>query len=76
MDKRTSLLLGSLFVISSGFIYALERINSHVYWLGQVLAKINGSFPIKPDMPGITENWFVILFLALGLIFYIGAWKK
>ncbi|MFD2762489.1 hypothetical protein [Lentibacillus juripiscarius] len=47
MNKNTSLILGSLFILASGLIYTIERLSSYVYWLAQINT---GSWQTNPGI--------------------------
>lgn len=63
-------IVGCILLITSGLIFTFERFLSIFYWIGQAApVKINGSghYPSNPTMPGLFDNFFVILFLVMGL---------
>jgi hypothetical protein len=72
MNKNTFLILGSLFILTSGLIYTIERLSSYVYWLAQTNT---GSWDIKPDI-SIFNNIFTLLFLIIGMLLIVIAFKE
>ena len=73
MDKKTSLILGSLFILTSGLIFTIERLTAYVYWL----AKINtGTYNTIPQTMPLSDNLFTVLFFLIGIILIIGPFRK
>ncbi|MFS0688813.1 hypothetical protein AB1K89_06185 [Sporosarcina sp. 179-K 8C2 HS] len=73
MDKKTSLILGSLFILTSGLIFTIERLTAYVYWS----AKINtGTWDTIPQKLPLYENLFTGLFFLVGIILIIVSFKK
>ena len=65
-------ILRTVFVITSGLIYTIQRAISVLVWNGEINAKINGIVPIHP--PGPLEpftNVFVTIFLLVGIILFV-----
>ncbi|MCR2822260.1 hypothetical protein [Lederbergia panacisoli] len=73
MDKRLNLILGSIFILTSGLLYSIERIISLIYW--SVLTR-TGEYPTIPPPPNLLDNLFVPLFFIVGAIFFFAAFKK
>jgi hypothetical protein len=71
MNKNTSLILGSLFILTSGLIYSIERLSSYVYWLAQTNT---GSWQTNPDV-SFFDNIFTLLFIIIGIVFIVIAFK-
>ncbi|RKD26487.1 hypothetical protein BEP19_16750 [Ammoniphilus oxalaticus] len=72
MKKSTYFIIGTLFLIFSGLIYTIERINSIVFWsVHRIAASGGGSYPTDPTMPSLTENFFVMAFLIIGILFFL-----
>lgn len=66
--------MGGIFLVISGFIFTLERFFAILKWVGEsapVKIRGNGSYPIKPSMPGFFDNLFVPLFFAFGTFLFI-----
>ncbi len=75
MDKKLYYILGTVFIITSGILYSLERLISYFSWIGQMNAKTESS-PIYPSLPSINTNIFVSVFIIIGIIlFALGAIK-
>ncbi|WP_252504403.1 hypothetical protein [Sporosarcina sp. Marseille-Q4943] len=73
MDKKTSLILGSLFILTSGLIFTIERLTAYVYWA----AKINtGTWDTIPQKLPLYENLFTGLFFLVGILLIIVSFKK
>jgi len=73
LKKNLSLILGSLFILTSGLIFTIERLISHIYWL----AKMNtGSYNIEPQSIPLFNNIFISVFLMIGIIFIIVHFEK
>ncbi len=68
------LFLGSVFLIMSGIIYEIDKALNYYEWCSYILA-INGSggYSLHPKSISLTDNYFVLLFLIIGLILYINA---
>ena len=77
MERKTELVLAALFIIASGIVYTLERFGRLYVWVGQMnSASHTGSYPAKPDMHVMTDNWFIVLFLAIGVFFFIKSFRE
>lgn len=63
-NSRTYMLLGGLFIMFSGVIYSLERLNTYVYWNGLVAT---GTYPSTPQFNFFTQNPSLLIFLILGI---------
>jgi hypothetical protein len=70
MDKKLFYILGSVFIIASGFLYTLERFIAYFAWVGQMNAH-TGSFPNNPDLPGLSSNIFIPTFLLIGIVLFV-----
>lgn len=65
------LFLGSVFLIMSGVIYEIDKVLSYYKWSSYIIAiSGNGGYNLYPDKISLTDNWFVLLFLIIGFIFY------
>ncbi|MCJ8008625.1 hypothetical protein ACFFF5_08405 [Lederbergia wuyishanensis] len=73
MERRTSLILGALFILASGLMYSVERVISIVHWSALTHT---GSFPTSPPPPSLLDNLFIPLFLLVGIIFIYFAFKR
>lgn len=63
--------LGSLFIILSGIMYQIDKSLSYFKWAAYVIAvKGNGGYD-QPNKISLFDNYFILLFLIIGLIFYI-----
>ncbi len=75
MDKKLNYILGTVFIITSGILYSLERLISYFSWIGQMNAETVSS-PTYPDLPSINTNIFVPIFIIIGIILFGLAWQK
>ena len=73
MNRNTTFIMGLIFILTSGLIFTIERLNSYVYWFAQ---KTNsGSYPTVPESLYFS-NIFVWLFLLIGIILLFTTFKK
>jgi|BarGraIncu00431A_1022009.scaffolds.fasta_scaffold34386_1 hypothetical protein len=75
MDKKLYYILGTIFIISSGFIYVVERGFAYYTWVGQLTAHLQ-SYSSSPQSPNLITNIYIPLFLIIGIVFYVSAYKK
>ena len=73
MDKKISLILGSLFILTSGLIYTIERLSTYVYWSAQINT---GKYATIPETIPLFDNPFIALFFLIGIIFIVMSFKK
>ncbi|MFA9559934.1 hypothetical protein ACERII_21720 [Evansella sp. AB-rgal1] len=73
MDKKISLILGSVFILTSGLIFTIERLSRYVYWSAQINT---GEYATNPKTIPILDNLFIALFFLIGIIFIIVSFKK
>lgn len=73
MDKKTSLVLGSLFILTSGLIFTIERLTAYVYWSAQINT---GTWETIPETMPLFDNLFIGLFFLVGIVFIIVSFKK
>ena len=70
---------GIVFIIMSGLIYTLERgfslLSTSLVKAGFFSGTMTGGVP-EIETSGFLENWFVPLFLILGIMFLIYGFKK
>ena len=65
-------ILGTVFVITSGLIYTLQRAVSALVWNGEINAKFDGGIPQPPGpLEPFTNNIFVPIFLLVGIILFV-----
>lgn len=78
MDKKLYFVLGTIFIISSGFLYTIERGIAYYSWIGQMASAAHtGSFPSNPELPVPLTNIYIPAFIIIGVIFYVlGSRKK
>jgi len=77
MEKKIYYILGTVFIALSGIIYTFERFISYYSMIGQRLSMSQvGSGMITLQLPNLATNIFVILFMILGVSFYIGGYKN
>ncbi|MDV2582786.1 hypothetical protein [Alkalibacillus haloalkaliphilus] len=72
MSKGTCLILGALFILTSGLIYSIERLGSYVVWFAQINT---GTYPETPDH-SFFDNIFISLFIVIGIVFIVFAFKE
>jgi hypothetical protein len=70
MDKRLFYILGTVFIIASGILYSFERFIAYFSWIGQMNAH-TGSFPNNPDLPGLSSNIFIPIFVIIGIALFV-----
>ncbi|MCH7322730.1 hypothetical protein LZ480_12600 [Solibacillus sp. MA9] len=73
MDKKTSLILGSLFILTSGLIFTIERLTAYVYWSAQIHT---GTWDTIPQTMPLSDNHFTWLFFLVGIVLFILSFKK
>ena len=73
LDKKTSLILGSLFILSSGLIFTIERLTAYVYWSAQINT---GEWDTTPQTMPLSDNLFTGLFFLVGIVLIIISFKK
>ena len=73
MDKKISLILGSLFILTSGLIFTIERLSAYVYWSAQINT---GTYDTIPETMPLFDNLFIALFFLIGIVFIIMSFKK
>ncbi|GEN45617.1 hypothetical protein AHA02nite_13930 [Alkalibacillus haloalkaliphilus] len=73
MDKKISLILGSVFILTSGLIFTIERLSRYVYWSAQINT---GQFATNPKTIPILDNLFIALFFLIGIIFFVVFFKR
>lgn len=73
MDKKISLVLGVVFLLTSGLLFTIERLSAYIYWFAQTFT---GSYPTKPEMVFLLSNLFVPIFFIIGIAFVIVFLKK
>lgn len=73
MNKKTSLILGMVSLLTSGLLFTIERLNAYVYWLAKVFT---GTYPTEPQMVSLTTNLFVPIFFIIGITFIVVFFKK
>ncbi len=73
MDKKLGLVLGSLFILTSGLIYTMERLIAYVYWFAQINT---GTWDTVPQTMPLLKNLFIGAFFIIGIIFIFMFFKK
>lgn len=77
MGNNKKIFLGSIFIILSGIIYEIEKALSYFKWAVDLYKVVNigsgGGYNSQPDRVYLSNNYFIILFLLIGLCFYVGA---
>ncbi len=67
------IILGSLFILTSGLIFTIERLTAYVYWSAQIKT---GTWDTIPQMTPLSDNLFIGLFLLIGIVLIIMSFKK
>lgn len=67
------LILGSLFILTSGLIFTIERLSAYVYWSAQINT---GTWDTKPQTLPLYNNLFIVLFFLIGIVFIIVSFKR
>jgi hypothetical protein len=65
-------ILGCIFILVSGVLFTIERYLAVLKWsvlTTPVLIRGNGGHSDYPTMPSLTTNFFVALFLLIGIFF-------
>lgn len=75
MEKKLCYILGTVFIITSGIIYSLERFIAYFAWIGQMNAH-TGSFPTYPNLPGLLTNIFIPIYAVIGIILLVIGYKE
>jgi len=71
VSKNMRYILGTVFVITSGLIYTLQRAVSALVWNGEINAKFDGGIPQPPGpLEPFTNNIFVPIFLLVGIVLF------
>lgn len=73
MNNNTLFISGVLLLCLSGIIFAIERLTANIHWF--ILFRL-GEFPTTPEMPTLYSNFFVILYLVIGIALIIFASMK
>lgn len=73
MDKKTTLILGSLFILTSGLIFTIERLTAYVYWSAQINT---GTWTTIPQPMPLSDNLFTGLFFLIGIVLIFVSFKK
>ena len=63
-------IFGCIFILASGILFTVERYLSVLIWsvlTTPMLTSGNGGYSALPDMDALKLNFFVILFLLLGV---------
>jgi len=77
MDKKICYILGTIFIITGGFIYTTERALSYFVWIGQMNAALHvGNYPSSPQLPVFFTNLFIPIFIVVGIIFFLAGYKR
>lgn len=71
--KKTTLILGSLFILTSGLIFTIERLTAYVYWSAQINT---GEWDTTPQTMPLSDNLFTGLFFLVGIVLIIMSFKK
>lgn len=71
--KFKKLFLGSIFIIMSGVIYEIDKALNYYEWATLVMSikGVGGYSLAHPRTTYLNDNFFVLLFLIIGIIYYI-----
>ena len=75
MDKKLYYILGTVFIISSGFLYTFERFIAYYEWIGILNANIS-SYSSSPHLPGVLTNIFIPIFIIIGFTLIVKGYKN
>jgi len=75
MNKRFNYVLGTIFIITSGILYTIERFIAYFSWVG-VMNAHTGSFDIYPSLPDLQTNVVIPIFIIIGICFFVSGYKK
>lgn len=75
MDKKLYYVLGTVFIIASGFLYSFERFISYYEWIGILNANID-MYSATPHLPGILTNIFIPVFIIIGVVLIVKGYKE
>lgn len=73
LDRKTSVILGSLFFLMSGLLFTIERLGAYVHRIAQITS---GSYPTELEMPSLFANLFVPLFILIGIALIVMAFSN
>lgn len=66
------ILLGSIFLFFSGIMYEIDKALNYYKWATYIIAiKGNGGYNSEPNNISIFDNYFILLFFIIGVLFYI-----
>jgi hypothetical protein len=72
MKKSITILSGTLLIISGALLYSFEKMMSYIVWAAHRIGPSSSEgWPGQPDVPSLLENWFVPIFLMLGIFFIL-----
>ncbi|MCA1054375.1 hypothetical protein LCM10_05200 [Rossellomorea aquimaris] len=72
MKKSISILSGTLLIISSALLYSFEKLMATTMWAAHRTGPASSEgWPNHPDIPSLLDNWFVPIFLVLGIFFLL-----
>jgi hypothetical protein len=72
MKKSISLLSGTLLIISGALLYSFEKMMAYIMWAAHRIGPSSSEgWPSEPDVPSLLENWFVPIFMVLGIYFIL-----
>jgi hypothetical protein len=72
MKKSIQILSGTLFLISGAIHYSFEKIMAYITWGAHRIGPASSEgWPNQPDIPSLFDNWFVPIFLTLGVYFLL-----
>lgn len=68
------IITGSIFIIFSGIFYEIDKALNYYKWATNVLAiNGNGGYNSEPDPVKCSDNHFIVLFLIIGILFFVSA---
>ena len=65
MDRKISIILGSIFIMMSGLLFTIERLGAYIHRIAEITSD---SYPTELVMPSLFTNLFVPLFILIGIV--------
>lgn len=75
MDKKLCYIFSAVFIIAGSIIYTFERAISYFVWIGERIGR-TGILPSQPELNPLFSNAFFLIFILLGLAFFVFGYKK
>jgi len=75
MDKRYNYVFGTIFIITSGVLYTMERFIAYFSWVGAMNAHPT-SYATHPTLPDLQTNIYIPIFIIIGICFFVSGYRK